>query len=112
MIDPGELRHRIDIQRPIRKVDSTSGDTKITWVTAWANVPAKVTPVSVREFIAGQALQSQVVARIVVRYRAGLTADMRIKFRGEIYNPQGWLPDPYSGLEYLTAPCTAGVNDG
>lgn len=65
-----------------------------------------------REFIAGQAVQSQVTARVTVRHREGLNASMRILFRGRIYNPQGWLPDPDSGLEHLTAPCSEGVNDG
>jgi SPP1 family predicted phage head-tail adaptor len=112
MLDPGELRHRIDIEKPIVQTDGTTGLTSTVWVSAFPSVPAKVTPVSVREFIASQALQSAIVARIVIRYREGLTAQMRIKFRGAIYNPQGWLPDPDSGLEYVTAPCTMGVNAG
>jgi SPP1 family predicted phage head-tail adaptor len=112
MLSASELRHRIDIEKPIHTQNTETGIQDIVWVSAWSRVPAKVTPVSVREFIAAQAVQSQVVARIVIRYREGLTAQMRIKFRGAIYNPQGWLPDPDSGLEYLTAPCTMGVNNG
>lgn len=112
MLDPGELRHRIDIEKPIVQVNQTTGLRTTVWVSAFAKVPAKVTPVSVREFIASQSMQSAVVARIVIRYREGLTPQMRIKFRGAIYNPQGWLPDPDSGLEYVTAPCSMGVNAG
>lgn len=109
-LDAGKLRHRVTIQR---RVDSRTsvGDVKVNWAdvgTVWAAVE----PVSVREFIAGQSMQSQVTARITIRYRDGLTGDMRILFRDRIYNPQGWLSDPESGLEYLTAPCTEGVNDG
>lgn len=83
--------------------------------TMWTDVAevwAAVEPASVREFIASQQMQSEIVARITIRYRAGLTAQMRILHRDRIYNPQGWLADPESGLEYLTAPCSEGVNDG
>lgn len=106
----GKLRHRVTIQEPVEIRDSV-GDVVIEWDDV-ATVWAAVEPLSVREFIAGQAMQSQVTARITIRQREGLTASMRILHKGRIYNPQGWLSDPESGLEYLTAPCTEGVNDG
>jgi len=110
-LSAGKLRHRITIQKPVSSQDPTSGDAKVNW-TNHAEVWAAVEPLSVREFISAQSMQSQVVARITVRYRDDLTAKMRILYRDRIYNPQGWLPDPDSGLEYLTAPVTEGVNDG
>lgn len=110
-IAAGRLRHRIDIQERVESRD-TSGGVVVTWATLHASVPAEFTPLSVREFIASQAMQAQTVARVRLRYRAGLTADMRILFRGAVYDPQGWLPDADSGLEYLTAPVSAGVNNG
>jgi SPP1 family predicted phage head-tail adaptor len=106
----GKLRHRVVIQSQSRS-RSASGDVLVSWRDV-ATVWAAVEPLSVREFISAQSQQSQIVARITVRYREGLTADMRILHRGQVYNPQGWLADPESGFEYLTAPCTAGVNDG
>jgi SPP1 family predicted phage head-tail adaptor len=112
MLDPGELFHRIDIEKRVQQVDSSTGLSSTVWLSFATDVPAKVTPVSVRDFLASQAMQSQIVARIVIRRREGLTADMRIKFRGQVYNPAGWLPDPDSGLEYLTAPCSMGTNAG
>lgn len=107
----GKLRHRVTIQRQAQSRDAASGDVKVSWSDV-ATVWAAVEPLSVREFIAAQANQSQITARITIRYRSGLTADMRILHRDQVYNPQGWLADPESGLEYLTSPCTAGVNDG
>lgn len=59
-----------------------------------------------------QSTQSQVTARITIRARAGLTASMRIIHNGRFYNPEGWFADPDSGLEYLTAPCREGTNEG
>lgn len=106
----GRLRHRITIQQP-ENVQDSAGYMQTMW-TDVAEVWAAVEPASVREFIASQQMQSEIVARITIRYRAGLTAQMRILHRDRIYNPQGWLADPESGLEYLTAPCSEGVNDG
>jgi SPP1 family predicted phage head-tail adaptor len=110
--DCSKLRHRVDIQKRKRNQDAATGAVNLTWLTVWADVPAAIEPLSVRDYIASQANQSEVTARIVIRYRDGLTADMRIKHGTKIYNPAGWLPDPDSGLEYLTAPCSQGVNDG
>jgi SPP1 family predicted phage head-tail adaptor len=112
VLDPGHLVHRVDIEKRVTQVDAQTGLGADVWLSLAKDVPAKVTPISVRDFIASQANQSQIVARIVIRRRDGLSANMRIKFRGQIYNPMGWLPDPDSGLEYLTAPCTQGTNAG
>lgn len=110
-IAAGRLRHRINIQRRIDTQDS-NGDNIVTWENVHIYVPAAIEPLSAREFIAASANQSQVVARIVIRHRPGLNASMRIIHGATIYNPIGFLPDPVSGLDYLTIPVTAGVNDG
>lgn len=111
-LDPGELRHRITIQRPVTAQDLETGATTTNWVAVATNIAAAIKPVSVREFVAAQAMQSQVTARIVIRYMPGLTAQMRILHGSRIYNPQGWLADDDSGIDYLTAPCSEGTNLG
>ncbi|MFJ3121045.1 phage head closure protein [Pseudomonas protegens] len=109
----GKLRHRIDIQRPVVVRDPEDNtELAVRWETVWERCPASVEPLSAREFISAQAKQSEVTARIVVRYRPGLLPTMRIVHRGEIYNIAGALPDNDSGLEYLTLPVSRGVNDG
>lgn len=108
----GRLRHRVDIQARQDVQDPVTGEMVTGWATVWPNVPAAIEPLSVREFISAQAIQSNISARVVVRYREGLLPDMRILHRGKIYNPAGWLPDPVRGNEYLTAPCSEGVNEG
>lgn len=110
-IEAGKLRHRIQIQRQIQQRDPETGAVNIKW-SNHATVWAAVEPVSVREFISAQAKQSEIVARVVIRARDDLVPQMRILFRGKVYNPEGWLPDPDSGLEYMTAPVSEGVNDG
>ena len=108
----GGLRHRIDIQIHDDGQDSNTGEIVPGWVTVFQNVPAKIEPLSVREFIQSKSEQSEISARITIRYRSGLSADMRILHNGLVYNPAGFLPDKKSGLEYLTIPCSLGVNEG
>lgn len=110
----GRLRHRIAIQQKIQAQDPTTGAITHTWqtVAGMESVPAAIEPLSVRDLMAAQAAQSEVTARITIRYRAGLDATMRVLHKGKIYNPAGWLQDQDSGLEYLTAPVSQGVNDG
>lgn len=122
-IDSGRLRHRVRIEQEIDQVDS-NGDTiqdpntgavSKEWIEV-ATVWAAIEPLSAKEFIASQATQSQVVARIVIRQRPGLNAAMRLVHmvngaRGAVYNPAGFLADRDSGMEYLTIPVSTGVSD-
>lgn len=110
-LDSGKLRHRVTLQEPIRKQDPSTGEVTTEWGDV-AKLWASVEPLSAREFIAAQAGQSQVSARIVIRYRAGVNATQRILFRGEVYGIHGVLSDVSSGLEYLTLPVSKGVSDG
>lgn len=110
-LDPSKLRHPVEIQKRTPVQDSSTGEITHAW-TKLAATWASVEPLSAREFIAAQAGQSQITARIVIRYRDDVDATMRILFRGKIYNIHGVLPDADSGLEYLTLPVSEGVNDG
>lgn len=107
----GKLRHRVTIQRLSDGVqDPMTGDIVSAWVdlkTVWASVE----PLSVREFIQAGASQSEVTTRITMRKTDVRAAD-RILHRGKVFNVAGVLADPKSGLEYITCPCTEGVNDG
>lgn len=124
-ISAGLLRHRVRIEQFVLDVDSNgdtlqdpaTGATSGQWLE-FATTWAAIEPLSAKEFVAAQSIQSQVVARIVIRYRPGLDASMRLvhmlggNARGAIYNPAGFLGDKDSGLEYLTIPVSAGVDDG
>lgn len=106
----GKLRHRVLIQHQVTTKDG-DGVEQTAWVdvdTVWASVE----PLSAREFIQSGQTQSAVAARITMRYRDGLSPSMRLIHRGEIFNIAGLLPDKVSGLEYITIPVSAGVNDG
>jgi SPP1 family predicted phage head-tail adaptor len=109
----GKLRHRIAFQEPGEVQDPTTGEMLPGWIPVWESVPASVESLSARDLIAAQSGQSEASGRMVIRYRAGVLPTMRILHRGDIYNIQGPpMPDPDSGLEYLTILVAKGVNDG
>ena len=121
-IEAGRLRHRIRIEQLVDLLDSngeviqdpSTGEVSRAWVEV-ATVWAAIEPLSAREFIAAQATQSKTVARVVLRFRDGLNAAMRLVHLRTgrpdvIYNPAAFLPDVESGLEYLTAPVSTGVS--
>lgn len=106
-LNAGRLRHRVRIEQPIVSQDPTTGAVTEAWATV-VTVYAAIEPLSAREFVTAQSTQSQIAARIVIRYRPGMTANMRLidETSGTIYNPAGFLADPVTGRDYLTIPCS------
>lgn len=107
----GRLRHRVLLQRTVKEQSPVTGGITESWVDV-ANIRAEIVPSSAREFVAAMATQNEVTTRITVRYRTEISNKDRIVFRGKIYNIEGVLSDADSGREYLTLPCSEGVNDG
>lgn len=115
-LSAGRLRHRVLLQDFQKQTDSAgnviqdsqTGELVWEWVDI-ANLWAEIVPSSAREFISAQAIQSKVTARITIRHREDVKPTMRILHRGKIYVIEGVLADPDSGLEYLTLPCSSGV---
>lgn len=112
----GSLRRVVQLQR--KALDSngeplldTNGEQVDEWET-FATVWASIAPLSAREFVASQKTDSEVTARITIRYRADVNATVRILHGTTIYNIAGVLADPLYGNEYLTLPCTQGINQG
>lgn len=110
-LDASRLRHRVVIEQPVRVQDTTSGAWTTTWQTVASDVPAAIEPLSVRELMAAQAEQTRIEARITIRYRDGMNGALRIRHpaRNRVYSTQGFLPDPESGLEWMTAPVTRDI---
>lgn len=111
----------MDIQSRVDTQDAESGGITTEWKTVFADVRAAIEPVSTREFLSASKEQSDVNTKIIVRFRPGLNATQRIlhgvkccaaSVGREIYNPAGFLRDKESGLEYVTIPCSLGVNEG
>jgi SPP1 family predicted phage head-tail adaptor len=108
----GQYRHRVDIQDWAEVRNEQSGGFTEQWVTVFPNVPARIAPASGKEFLAAAAIQSEIIARIVIRHRPGLSPKQRILHNGDIYNVHAWLPDPDSGRDYVSAPVSKGVDQG
>lgn len=99
----GKLRHQVVIQRLVPVQDETTGEITETWedfATEWA----EVRPASVREFIAANIEESEITAKVLIRYRPGIKASMHIIHGSQVFNIEGVLSDPKSGIEYLTLP--------
>lgn len=116
-LSAGRLRHRVNIQTATYTQDTETGELVPAWANTHSSVPCAIEPLSVKDYLQSQAIQSEVSARIVIRYRTGMTDEMRLVgvcgcHKDKIYNPAGWMEDMESGREYLTAPCSQGVNTG
>lgn len=109
----GVLRHLLTFNTLSVELDSDGAQVE-AWLPAFGGQPisAEIVGLSGKELIAAQAVQSQIKARIKVRYRPGFVPSMRAVHRGMIYNIEAIIADPDSGIEYLTLFCSAGVNEG
>jgi SPP1 family predicted phage head-tail adaptor len=85
-MNPGELRHRITIQKLVNTQD-TFGQPVEQWsdvVTVWASV----NPIVGKEFFAAETVNSEVSHKIRIRYKQNITPDMRIKFKDRYFSIQ------------------------
>lgn len=107
MVAAGRLRHRVVIQQASETQDSTTGAITTSWTT-FATVWAAIEPLSARDFIAANAEQSKIKARIVIRAIDGVVPKMRIYHaaKDKTYDIVGVLADKDSGLDYLTLLCS------
>jgi SPP1 family predicted phage head-tail adaptor len=111
-VNAGRLRHRVTFESLTVVLDSDGAQDE-AWVDAFGMpISAEIEPLSGRELIAAQAVQSKVSVRIKVRYRTGFLASMRAVHRGTIYNIEAVVPDPDSGIRGITLLCSTGVNEG
>lgn len=115
MIEAGKLRHRIRVERFEDAAVDSNGDTlPAVWELVKDGIPAAVEPLSAREFMQAQAIQSNVTGRVTIRTGSvpSIEAKMRFVFRGKPYNIAGVIPDKDSGLDYVTLPYSVGLNPG
>ena len=110
-MNAGELRERVTVQSLTYLQDENTGEIKETWAnfgTFWA----KFMHLSSREKIQAQAIQSEINARLVLRYNtktAKINSTMRVIHRHQIYKIIGLpIPDNNSGREWLTLELTTG----
>ena len=105
-----KFRHRVYFERQVEIVDS-NGDHSREWeyiTTQWCEIK----PLSGRELLLAQQVQSSVSTNIVTRYRDDLDAKCRGTHNGVVYSILAVIRDPQSGIEWMTLQCSAGTNDG
>lgn len=78
-MQPGKLRHRITIQQKTT-TQAASGKLSETWaaIATATRIPAEVLPDRAGEFFAARQVQATTNALIRLRYREGITAEMRV----------------------------------
>lgn len=75
----GDLRHRIAIEQKQVAQDPDSGELVQDWVTL-AERWASIQPLRGRTYWAAAMVQSEATHIVRMRYMAGVSADMRIRF--------------------------------
>lgn len=113
----GKYRHLIRLQAKGAGTEGPLGPIPGAWAD-WepeagqgADIPAEVVPLSGRDFIAAGEKQSEVSARIEIRWVPGVLDTMRVQFDGEPYAIVAVLPDS-TARRHLTLMVSKGVTDG
>lgn len=108
----GTLRHRIIIERKVAgsPQQNALGEPDTVWTT-YLVVSASVDPVTGKEPFIAQEHLSRVSTKIRMRYRAGVTHDMRVSFNGNVYDIKAVLNWGERNIEMLLL-CEQGVNNG
>lgn len=79
----GALRHTLVIEQPTETQDA-HGQAVQTWST-FATVPGELRPVRARELVAAAQVVGELTAVARIRYLAGITEKMRVKFGDRIF---------------------------
>lgn len=108
------LRHRIDLEQ-VAETQGERGEMVEAWATIRTTdepdlIPAEISTIGAREFIAAAAQQVGATTRVTIRYRQpwpdGRT--MRVVHEGVAFNIKGTLPDS-TRRAWMHLLCEAGV---
>jgi head-tail adaptor len=112
----GILRRRVNIQERIESQNQESGAIESRWELVFENEPAAIEPLSVKDFIAAKAAQSEISVRVTLRWHPEFEAprtdgrigprEFRIVEGAKVYWPAGFKPDRKYGDEFVVAPCS------
>ena len=102
----GKLPHRITIEHQTEgEQDQVTGYVPIIWAE-FAKVWGKLEPLSTKDQLQVQAINSTMTARCKIRYSSKaiqVNSTMRVMFRGKYWKIDGDpIADNESGLEWLT----------
>ncbi|MDX2027697.1 MAG: phage head closure protein [Alphaproteobacteria bacterium] len=80
----GELRKQVAIQAETPTADNAGGYA-LAWTTV-ATLWAEITPLDGREIYTAQHLEGRVTHRVTMRWRSGVTTDMRLVYSDRAFN--------------------------
>jgi SPP1 family predicted phage head-tail adaptor len=108
MMQAGKLRHRIVLQK-VTMMRDEEGNAVETWsdfVTVWASVE----PIRGREYFEAAAINTENDLRFVIRYRSGITSEMRVWYNDRIFDIQSVIDidEAHKELELI---CKEVMND-
>lgn len=106
----GKLNRLVSIQQRASTQD-TFGQQSTGWTNLYTNVHVAIRPLSGREMLAAQAVNSEVSHNINLRYLAGITANMRILYGTRIFNITAVMNIDERNKE-LMLQAAEGLNDG
>lgn len=111
----GKLRHRVTIQQYVigSPQQKPSGEPDGAWTALYTDIAAEWVTLSGRALFAAQEHHAEVRGTWRIRWRDGITAQMRVVHDGLYYNIL-WVP-PYdkSGKRWqMDLECAEGVNEG
>jgi SPP1 family predicted phage head-tail adaptor len=103
VIDPGKLRHVVQLRMPIRQRNETGEEVDV-WQTVAKDVRAAVEPVTGRELFAGAQVQAVVTHKVTLWYRPGFDARGQILHEGRALSAV-FVRDEEDRHEYLEVLC-------
>ena len=81
-----DLRHRITFLKPVTSEETDELNAHNIQYTDFKTVWASVAPMTGKEYAESQKLRSETTYNIIVRYRHGITADMKIRYKNKEFN--------------------------
>lgn len=107
-LSAGDLDQRVTLQSK-SVTRAGNGEEVVSWVDV-ATVWAKVGQIRGREFFAATQMQDAVDVRVNIRYRAGVTREMRLLWRGSPLDIVSVIEN--GRKEWLELMCVSGVRNG
>lgn len=111
-ITASDLRHQITIEHRAADADNALGEAVPDWQPLATGVWAQKQPLRGREYFAAGQMQTPADVRYRIRYRAGITAAMRLVDDGQLFDIVGEPIDVDGAGITLELMCTSGVRDG
>lgn len=105
----GHLNYRVDLEERVERDDQV-GDPIPYW-RHWRTVWAAIEPIGGSEGVTEQQIHAVATTRIRIRYRPGLHAKMRARYKGRLFNIER-INDTLWGREEIELLCSDGLNDG